>query len=151
MKRAVIPGSYDPITNGHVDLIMRAASLFDEVIVAIFDHPDKKSFFSLEEHIGFIDEACRKYGNVKTDSFGGLLIDYVKEKDIDVIARGVRNVRDFDYEYELAQIYAKTGNAEMLLLPSRGENAHVSSSMVRELIKYDRDPSDFIPFEWKNK
>ena len=149
MKRAVIPGSYDPITNGHVDLIGRAASLFDEVIVAIFDHPDKKSFFSLEERIGFIDEACRKYGNVKTDSFGGLLIDYVKEKDIDVIVRGVRNVRDFDYEYELAQIYAKTGNAETILLPSRGENAHVSSSMVRELIKYDRDPSEFLPFEWK--
>lgn len=151
MKRAVIPGSYDPITKGHTDLIERAASLFDEVVVAIFDHPDKKSLFSLEERIAFIEEACREYGNVKTDSFCGLLIDYVKEKDIDVIVRGVRNVRDFDYEYELSQIYAKTGGSETVLLPSRGENAHVSSSMVRELIKYDRDPSQFLPFEWKQK
>lgn len=149
MKRAVIPGSFDPITKGHTDLIERAAALFDEVVVAIFDHPEKKSFFSLEERVAFIKEACKKYGNVKTDCFCGLLIDYVREKDIDVIVRGVRNVRDFDYEYELAQIYSKTGNAEMVLLPSRGENAHVSSSMVRELIKYGRDPSEFLPFEWK--
>lgn len=149
MKRAVIPGSYDPITKGHTDLIERASALFDEVIVAVFDHPDKKSFFSLEDRMNFIREACESYPNVKTDSFGGLLIEYVKENNIDVIVRGVRNVRDFDYEYELAQIYSKTGNAEMVLLPSRGENAHVSSSMVRELIKYDRDPSEFLPFKWK--
>ncbi len=149
MKRAVIPGSYDPITKGHTDLIERASALFDEVIVAVFDHPDKKSFFSLEDRMNFIREACEPYPNVKTDSFGGLLIEYVKENNIDVIVRGVRNVRDFDYEYELAQIYSKTGGAEMVLLPSRGENAHVSSSMVRELIKYDRDPSEFLPFKWK--
>lgn len=149
MIRAVIPGSYDPITNGHTDLIERASALFDEVIVAVFDHPDKKSFFSIEERVNFIREACESYVNVKIDSFRGLLIEYVSENDIDVIVRGVRNVRDFDYEYELAQIYAKTGNAEMVLLPSRGDNAHISSSMVRELIKYDRNPSEFIPFKWK--
>lgn len=151
MIRAVIPGSYDPITTGHTDLIERAAALFDEVIVAVFDHPEKKSFFTLDERMAFIREACAPYANVRTDSFNGLLIEYVRDNEIDVIVRGVRNVRDFDYEYELAQIYSKTGGAEMVLLPSRGENAHVSSSMVRELIKYDRDPSQFLPFKWEKK
>ena len=149
MKRAVFPGSFDPVTNGHMDLIVRAARLFDEVVVAVVSNAEKKCMFTLDERVGFIKQAAAGLPNVTVESFDGLLIDFVKEKNADVIVRGVRGVRDFDYEYELADIYAATGGAETVMLPSRGRNAHVSSSMVRELIRYGRDPSDYIPFKLK--
>lgn len=149
MKRAVFPGSFDPVTNGHMDLIARAADLFDELIVAVVNNADKKCMFTIDERVEFIKRATKGSKNVTVESFDGLLIDYVKEKKADVIVRGVRCVRDFDYEYELADIYFTTGGAETVMLPSRGKNAHVSSSMVRELIKYRKDASEFIPFELK--
>ncbi|MBQ7161496.1 MAG: pantetheine-phosphate adenylyltransferase [Clostridia bacterium] len=149
MTKAVFPGSFDPVTNGHLDIIKRAAALFDEVIVAVVDNAEKKNMFTLEERLGFVNEAIAGLENVSAESFKGLVIDFVKEKGADVIVRGVRGVSDFDYEYELSDIYYTTGGAESVFLPSRGENAHVSSSMVRELIRYGRDPSEFIPFKLK--
>ena len=148
MIKAVFPGSFDPVTNGHLDIIKRAAKLFDRVTVVVFDNADKNEMFTVGQRIGFIREAIAGLDNVDVESFGGLMIDYVAQNDIDVVVRGVRGVRDFDYEYELSGIYYATGNAESVLLPSRGENAHISSSMVRELIRYGKDPSAFIPFRW---
>ena len=149
MIHAVFPGSFDPVTNGHLDIIERAARLFDRVTVAVVNNAEKTGMFTLEERVSFVKEATAGIPNVSVESFDGLIIDFVKKKNADVIVRGVRGVRDFDYEYELADIYDKTGGVETVMLPSRGENARVSSSMVRELIKYGRDPSEFIPFELK--
>ena len=149
MIHAVFPGSFDPVTNGHLDIIERAARLFDRVTVAVVNNAEKTGMFTLEERVSFVKEATAGIPNVSVESFDGLIIDFVKKKNADVIVRGVRGVRDFDYEYELADIYDKTGGIETVMLPSRGENARVSSSMVRELIKYGRDPSEFIPFELK--
>ena len=148
MKRAVFPGSFDPVTNGHMDVIKRAAALFDEVVVAVFDNPEKTSFFTLGERADFIRRATAGIPNVKVDCFDGLLIEYARNNGADVVVRGVRNVRDFDYEYELAGIYYLTGGIETVFIPARGENSRISSSMVRELIKHGKDPSDFVPFEW---
>ena len=104
MKKAVIPGTYDPITNGHMNLIQRASAMFDEVIVAVVYNPSKNNMFSLEERKHFAAEACRDFPNVRVEAFEGLLIDFVKLEGIDVVVRGVRNARDFDYEYELETV-----------------------------------------------
>ena len=147
MKKAVIPGTYDPITNGHMNLIHRAADMFDEVIVAVVYNAAKNNMFSLTERKAFAEEACRQYSNVRVEAFEGLLVDFVKKEKVDVVVRGVRNARDFDYEYELAQIYFMTGDGlETVFLPSNGANAHVSSTMVRELIKHNKPCDEFIPF-----
>lgn len=147
MKKACFAGSFDPITNGHVDIIARAAALFDEVVVTISDNAEKKYMFTLDERIDFIEQAIKPFANVRVDVLNGLLIDYVERNGIDAIVRGVRGVSDFDYEYSLAQIYAETGGAETVMFPSRGKNAHISSSMVRELFKYGKDPAPYIPFK----
>ncbi len=147
MKKAVIPGTYDPITNGHMNLIQRASAMFDEVIVAVVYNAAKNNMFTLEERKSFAVRACEKYPNVRVEAFEGLLVDFVKKENIDVVVRGVRNARDFDYEYELAQIYFMTGDGlETVFLPSNGANAHVSSTMVRELIKHNKPCDEFIPF-----
>ena len=147
MKKAVIPGTYDPITNGHMNLIHRAADMFDEVIVAVVYNAANNNMFSLTERKAFAVEACKEYKNVRVEAFEGLLVDFVKKENIDVVVRGVRNARDFDYEYELAQIYFMTGDGlETVFLPSNGANAHVSSTMVRELIKHNKPCGEFIPF-----
>ena len=152
MKKAVIPGTYDPITNGHMNLIQRASDMFDEVIVAVVYNPSKNNMFSLEDRKRFAAEACKDYPNVRVEAYEGLLIDFVKMENIDVVVRGVRNARDFDYEYELAQIYFMTGDGlETVFLPSNGANAHVSSTMVRELIKHNKPCEEFIPFTMEDK
>lgn len=147
MKRAVIPGTYDPITNGHMNLIKRASAMFDEVIVAVVYNPSKNNMFTLEQREAFAEQACKDFPNVIVKAYDGLLVDFVKQENIDVVIRGVRNARDFDYEYELSQIYFMTGDGlETVFLPSNGANAHVSSTMVRELIKHGKSYSEFIPF-----
>ncbi len=152
MKKAVIPGTYDPITNGHMNLIHRAAEMFDEVIVAVVYNAAKNNMFTLEERKSFAVQACEKYSNVRVEAFEGLLVDFVRKENVDVVVRGVRNARDFDYEYELAQIYFMTGDGlETVFLPSNGANAHVSSTMVRELIKHNKPCEEFIPFTMEEK
>ena len=150
MRSAVIPGTYDPITVGHMDLIIRASELFDSVVIAVVDNAAKNNMFSLEMRTSFAKEACEKLSNVRVEAFQGLLVDFARQNNIDVVVRGVRNARDFDYEYELAQIYNMTGNGlETVLLPSNGKNAHVSSSMVRELLRHGKSADAYIPFTLK--
>ena len=147
MKKAIFPGSFDPVTNGHVDIIKRAAAIFDEVTVAVCNNPDKASLFTLEKRLALIEEACADMKNVKVDSFTGLLIDYCRDNGIGTVVRGVRDMRDFDYEMELSDIYYMTGELESVFLPSRGKYAHVSSSMVRELIRGGRSIAEFVPLD----
>ena len=130
-----------------MNLIHRAAEMFDEVIVAVVYNAAKNNMFTLEERKSFAVQACEKYSNVRVEAFEGLLVDFVKKENVDVVVRGGRNARDFDYEYELAQIYFMTGDGlETVFLPSNGANAHVSSTMVRELIKHNKPCEEFIPF-----
>lgn len=148
MSKAVFPGSFDPITKGHFDIIKRASGLFDSVIIAVVDNPDKHNMFSMEQRFKFVKESCRDIDNVSVEAFDGLLIDFALEHDADVVLRGVRCARDFDYEYELAQIYYMTGKGlESIFLPSVGKYSHVSSSMVRELLRHGKDASEFLPFD----
>ena len=149
MKRVLIPGSYDPITTGHLDVIRRAAALFDEVTVAVFDNPDKSYTFDKEKRLAFVRESVKDMPNVSVDSFDGLLVDYVRARGFDAVVRGLRDTRDFEYEAELARIYASTGGVETVMLPADATLSFVSSSMVRELIKYGGDPSPYLPFEYK--
>ena len=145
MKNAVFPGSFDPITSGHMEIIKRGSRLFETLTVAVCNNPEKKSLFSLKDRLEMIKNACRDMKNVRVASFEGLLIDFAEENGIDTVLRGLRNARDFDYEKELADIYYDTGRLESVFLPSRGEYSHISSGMVRELIRGNKDISKYIP------
>src|SRR6266567_3719530 len=104
VRRAACPGSFDPVTNGHIDIISRASALFDEVVVAVGVNKSKKRLFSAEERIEMLGEACSPYANVRIDSFDGLLTDFCKEHDVHAIVKGLRAVSDFDYELQMAQM-----------------------------------------------
>ena len=149
MKRALVPGSYDPVTVGHMDLIRRAAALFDEVHAVIFVNAEKKGgFFAPEERLTALKLACSSLPNVKAWIDSGMLIDYAAEHNIDAIVKGARNASDFDYELSLAMINRGWDEeAETVILPARQEFLHISSSCVRELIRYHRPLSGYVPRE----
>lgn len=148
MKKVIIPGSFDPITKGHLYLIEEACKLASSVLIAVVDNVDKKNMFSLEERKNFVEKACRKFPGVEVCSFDGLVIDLAKKEGAEAVVRGIRNSRDFDYEYELAKIYDSTGKGlKSIFIPALGEYSFVSSSMVRELIRHNKDASEYLPFD----
>ena len=146
MSRALIAGSFDPVTLGHIDLVERALALFDEVHVVIFINPNKRYTFSCEERLELLHLACEGYERVRVDSFEGLVTEYMARHDIDVSVRCVRNASDYSYEHEmaLANDTIREGT-ETVLLTSRGDKGHISSAMVRELIAHGGDYSRFVP------
>ncbi|MDD6728875.1 MAG: pantetheine-phosphate adenylyltransferase [Eubacteriales bacterium] len=150
MRIAVCPGSFDPVTLGHVDIIERAADLFDKVIVLVMSNSSKKPMFTLDERVELIKK-CVTRPNVEIDTYSGLLVDYAKAHDAVAIVKGLRAVSDFDYEFQLALInkslYPKI---ETLFLPAKGENMFLSSSMVKEVCSLDGDISAFVPKEVVN-
>ena len=143
--KALIAGSFDPITIGHYDLIERAAALFTEIYVVVFDNRVKRSMFDAEQRADMVREACSDIKNVKVDISHQLLADYVREHGIDVIVKGVRNSTDFDYEHQLSIINYTLCGVETILLPAKGELGYVSSTMVRDLIAHGKDASEFMP------
>lgn len=146
MSVALIPGTFDPITIGHEDLIQRASMLFDEVIVCIFTNSAKSMMFSADERYEFLCATVEQYRNVKADIYNGLLADYAMEHRCDAIVKGARSGVDFDYEYSLASINRELApEVETIILPSRCELSHISSTMVRELIRYRKDYYPFVP------
>lgn len=145
MKRAVCPGSFDPITYGHLDIIERASKQFDEVIVAVFANRKKEGLFSVEERLELITTNISKYGNVKVDSGSGLLVDYCKAKDIDVIVKGLRAVTDFDYELQMAQVHTQASGVETMFMATSPTHSFLSSSIVKELAYYGGDVSSMVP------
>jgi pantetheine-phosphate adenylyltransferase len=145
MKRAVCPGSFDPITFGHLDIIERASKQFDEVIVAVFANRKKEGLFSVEERLELITANISKYGNVKVDSGSGLLVDYCKAKDIDVIVKGLRAVTDFDYELQMAQVHNQASGVETMFMATSPTHSFLSSSIVKELAYYGGDVSSMVP------
>jgi len=148
MKTAVCPGSFDPITTGHLDIITRAAGLFDRVIVLISVNAAKKTSFTLEERADLARKAVAHLPNVEVDFFSGLLVDYVEKQSADAIGRGLRAMSDFEYEFQMALTNKKLNPAlETVFLTSSAENMYLSSSMVRQVAQFGGDISPFVPPE----
>lgn len=148
MKIAVYPGSFDPITNGHLDIIQRVARLFDQVIVAVLQNPDKSPLFTVDERMNFISAATRTYENVAVDSFMGLLVDYVQLKGASAIVRGLREISDFENELRMAHMNRRLNeSAVTLFIPTNYNYSYLSSSLIKQIAAYDTDVSDFVPVE----
>ena len=147
MKRAVYTGSFDPITNGHMDIIRRASEIFDVLIVSVLNNKEKTPLFSVDERVKILEEATKDLPNVKVDSFSGLLIDYAKSKDIHVAIRGLRAITDFEYELQIAQTNRKLSNEELdtMFLTTSLEYAYLSSSSVKEIASFKGDISQCVP------
>jgi pantetheine-phosphate adenylyltransferase len=146
IKSAVYPGTFDPITNGHLDIIRRAAKLFDRLTVLVVNHPEKSPLFSLDKRIEFVSDAIRGCEGVRVDSFDGLLMDYVRDEGICVVVRGLRAVSDFDYEFQLTQLNRRLNpNMETIFIMPREEYFFLSSSMIKEIASYQGDISQFVP------
>ncbi len=145
MKRVVCPGSFDPITFGHLDIIERASKMFDEVVIAVLVNVTKSSLFSVDERMEMIREVTKKYGNVKVDSWSGLLVDYCQENKIPIIVKGLRAVTDFDYELQMSQINLQLKGVETLFMSTAPAHSFLSSSLVKEIASYDGDVSNYIP------
>ena len=144
--KAVYPGSFDPITNGHLDIIKRASRIFDKVYVSILINSSKKSVFSIDERIEMIKEVTAEYDNVVVDSFSGLLVNYLNEKNASVIVRGLRAVSDFEYEFQMALMNHKLEkNIETLFMMTSGKYSYLSSSIVKEIAQYDGNLKDLVP------
>jgi pantetheine-phosphate adenylyltransferase len=144
MRRAVCPGSYDPPTNGHLDILERAAGLFDEVVVAVLINKSKKGLFTVEERIGLLKESMAHLPNVRIDSWHGLLVDYCRQHDIQAIVKGLRAVSDFDYELQMAQMNQQLTGVETLFMPTKPENSFLSSSLVKEVATYGGDVAHLL-------
>lgn len=145
MKRVVCPGSFDPITFGHLDIIERASSIFDEVVIAVMVNQVKKTLFTVEERIAMTEEVTAKYPNVKVDSWSGLLVDYCKKNEISIILKGLRAVTDFDYELQMSQVNLQLQGVETLFLSTAPAHSFLSSSLVKEIASYGGDVSSYIP------
>ncbi|SEN15645.1 pantetheine-phosphate adenylyltransferase [Lihuaxuella thermophila] len=146
MKIAVYPGSFDPITYGHLDIIERGAKVFDKIIVAVLINSSKNPLFSVEERKEMIREATQTFSNVEVDSFDGLLIDYVHKQKANVILRGLRAISDFEYELQIASINRKLSEkVETLFLMSNNKHSFISSAMVKEVASYGADVKDLVP------
>ena len=146
MKRAVYTGSFDPVTNGHMDIIRRAAEIFDVLIVSILNNKEKTPLFSVEERVKILEEATKDLPNVQIDSFSGLLVDYAREKDLHVIVRGLRAITDFEYELAMSQTNRVANpDVDTIFLNTSLKYAYLSSSMVKEMAMYGGDISKFVP------
>ncbi|MDT7570226.1 MAG: pantetheine-phosphate adenylyltransferase [Actinomycetota bacterium] len=145
MRRAVCPGSFDPVTLGHLDIIGRASNLYDEVVVAVGMNASKNRMFSFEERTEMLREATAQYGNVVVDSFDGLIVDFCKAHGIQVIVKGLRAISDFDYELQMAQMNHGLAGVETLFMTTNPLYSFLSSSLVKEVATYGGDVSGLVP------
>lgn len=147
MEAAIYPGSFDPVTFGHLDIIKRSAKIFDELTVSVLDNKAKTPLFSVEERVKILEEATKDLPNVKVESFSGLLIDYARQKNIRVSVRGLRAVTDFEYELQIAQTNRQLsgGSLDTIFLTTSLEYAYLSSSSVKEIASFHGDISQCVP------
>jgi pantetheine-phosphate adenylyltransferase len=145
MNRAVCPGSFDPITFGHLDIIARTSAHFDQVIVSVLENRTKASMFTVAERIAMIEETTKKFSNVVVTSWHGLLVDFCKANDITTIVKGLRAVTDFDYELQMAQVNLQATGVETMFMATAPAHSFLSSSLVKELAHYGGDVSTMVP------
>jgi pantetheine-phosphate adenylyltransferase len=145
VRRAVCPGSFDPPTNGHLDIVERASGLFDEVVVGVLVNKNKKSLFTVEERIAMLTDVVAPFPNVKVDSFHGLLVDYCRANDVRAIVKGLRAVTDFDYELQMAQMNKQLSGVDTLFMSTSPEWSFVASSLVKEVATYGGDVAHLVP------
>jgi pantetheine-phosphate adenylyltransferase len=145
VRRAVCPGSFDPVTNGHVDVINRAAALYDELVVGVLVNPGKAGLFAVDERMELLRDAVAHLPNVTVDSFQGLLVDYCRAHDIPVIVKGLRAVGDFEYELQMAQMNRELAGVETLFVPTAPQVGHLSSSLVKQIALFGGDVSSLVP------
>lgn len=146
MRSAVYPGSFDPITYGHLDIIKRSSEIFDKVIVAVLNNPNKNPMFDLNERVEMIRQATADMDNIEIDCFSGLLIDYAKEKNVNVIVKGLRAVSDFEYEFQMALMNRKLDkNVETMFMMTNSQYSYLSSSLVKEVFKFGGRIDELVP------
>lgn len=145
MRRAVCPGSFDPVTNGHVDVITRAAGLYDELVVAVLVNPGKAGLFDVEERMALLRAATIELPNVTVDSFEGLLVQWCQVHDVPVIVKGLRAVGDFEYELQMAQMNRELAGIETLFVPTAPQVGHLSSSLVKQIAAFGGDVAHLVP------
>jgi pantetheine-phosphate adenylyltransferase len=145
MRRAVCPGSFDPVTNGHLDIIGRTSRLYDEVIVAVLVNESKKGLFTIEERLEMLREVAAPYPNARIESFRGLLVDFCKAQQATVVVKGLRAVSDFDYELQMAQMNIELAGVETLFMPTNPQHSFLSSSLVKDVAKWGGDVTPHVP------
>tara|TARA_R110000782_G_scaffold78961_2_gene157095 strand:+ start:152 stop:604 length:453 start_codon:yes stop_codon:yes gene_type:complete len=145
MRRAIFPGSFDPLTLGHHDIIMRGITLFDEIIIAIGKNADKKYMFSLEKRMQFIEEAFKDEPSIKVKTYQGLTVDFCKKEDANFILRGLRNPADFEFEKAIAHTNRKLSEIETVFLLTSSGKSYISSSIVRDVIRNNGDYTGLVP------
>jgi len=145
VRRAVCPGSFDPVTNGHLDIIRRSSGLFDEVVVAVGTNPSKSRLFTADERIAMVRRACDDLANVTVEGFDGLVTAFCTEHDATAIVKGLRAASDFDYELQMAQMNSSLTGVETVFIPTSPERGFVSSTLVKEVAGFGGDVSAFVP------
>ncbi len=145
MRKAVCPGSFDPVTNGHLDVFVRASKLFDQVVVGVLINKTKSSLFDVDERIEMLREVVAPYPGIVVDSFHGLLVDYCRDHGIPAIVKGLRAVSDFDYELQMAQMNHRLADVETLFVSTNPLYSYLSSSLVKEVATYGGDVSGLVP------
>lgn len=142
---ALCPGTFDPVTNGHLDIIGRASARFDAVVVAVLENPSKQPLFPVEERVAMLKEATIGLENVEVDAFSGLLVDYAKRRGTQAIVKGLRAVSDFEFEIQMAQMNRRLGGLETFFMPTDPTWSFLSSSLVKEVARYGGDVTGLVP------
>jgi pantetheine-phosphate adenylyltransferase len=145
VRIACCPGTYDPVTNGHLDIVARAAQVFDRVIVAVLVNPGKQPLFTLEERLAMLKEVTADIPGVEVDSFEGLLVDFARARSVDAIVKGLRAVSDFDYELQMAQMNYRLAGVETLFMTTNPSYSYLSSSLVKEVAGHGGDVGGLVP------
>ncbi len=142
---ALCPGTFDPVTNGHLDIIERAARRFDALVVGVLDNPAKQPLFAAEERVSMLKEATHHLSNIEVDAFSGLLVDYAKRRGADVVVKGLRAVTDFEYEIQMAQMNHSLSGLETLFMTAAPQWSFLSSSLIKEVARFGGDVSGLVP------
>ena len=142
---ALCPGTFDPVTNGHIDIIQRAGRCFERVVVAVLENPAKEPLFSSDERVAMLKEAVVEVENAEVDSFSGLLVDYAAARDIRIIVKGLRAVTDFDFELQMAQMNHRMTSVETFFVPTSPQWSYLSSSLIKEVMRFGGDISGLVP------
>jgi pantetheine-phosphate adenylyltransferase len=142
---ALCPGTFDPVTNGHLDIIVRAGGFFDPLVVAVLENPAKSPVFPLEERIGMLTDALAEVDHAEVASFSGLLVDFARDRDIGLVVKGIRAASDFDYELQMAQMNRHIDGLETVFVPTNPTWSYISSSLIKEVVRFGGDVSGLVP------